>query len=656
MKKSITLAALACCIAIAGLIVSKLTFADAKSGYNPTDAALSYISKLKVGKGDWPQWSGWNGRNNTPRGVGIATDWDVNSGKNIKWRMPLGSQTYGNVVVANGHAYVGTNNGNGYIKRFPPTVDLGCLICFDEKTGKFLWQHSSTKLPAGRVVDWPLQGICCAPFVDGERLWYVTSRGTVCCLDTEGFHDGENDGPYKAEANENKDEGDMVWEFDMMGKLGTFQHNMCACSVTCSGDILLVNTSNGVDNGHINLPSPNAPSFFALDRNNGKVLWTDKSPGTNVLHGQWSSPTVGEFGGKTQAIFAGGDGWVYSFDPQGDGKGNSKLYWKFDCNPKRSVWVISGRGTRNNIIATPVIYDGMVYVAVGQDPEHSEGMGHLWCIDPTLSGDTSPTLMFSRSTDKPIPHRRLLAYQKWQPWFDKEIKDFKKADYEAFVEELKSGKVPKAMSAALETQKVILPEKLAVAFGDDGHTRGAWTVTYKKGDELSEYMVVPKHEILRNGDSTKEILSLRFRKRTDEVEQDNPNSAVVWHYGADSIAEYRAQDFEEAMHRSCGTSAIKNDLLYIADFSGLFHCVDAKTGKPHWTYDMFAQAWGSPCIVEGKVYIGDDDGDVTIFELSSKMKIIKEINMDNAVYSTPVVANDILFISNKSNLFAISAK
>jgi len=109
------------------------------------------------------------------------------------------------------------------------------------------------------------------------------------------------------------------------------------------------------------------------------------------------------------------------------------------------------------------------------------------------------------------------------------------------------------------------------------------------------------------------------------------------------------------MHRSCGTVAIKDDLLYIADFSGLFHCLDARTGVPHWTYDMFAAAWGSPLIVDGKVYIGDEDGDITIFEFSKKQKIIDEINMGNAVYSTPIVANNVLYIANRSTLFAISA-
>ena len=154
---------------------------------------------MKVGPKDWPQWGGSYSRNNTPDGKNIPIKWDVNTGENIRWSMPLGSETYGNPVVANGKVYIGTNNGNGYIKRYPSSVDLGCLVCVDEKDGKFLWQHSSEKLPTGRVHDWPHQGICCAPYVEGDRVWFVTSRGEVRCLDAEGFYDGEDDGPVKDE-------------------------------------------------------------------------------------------------------------------------------------------------------------------------------------------------------------------------------------------------------------------------------------------------------------------------------------------------------------------------------------------------------------------------------------------------------------------------
>lgn len=127
-----------------------------------------------------------------------------------------------------------------------------------------------------------------------------------------------------------------------------------------------------------------------MNRDTGAVIWTDNSPGANVLHGQWSSPSYGVLGGVPQVLFGGGDGWLYSFTPEGE-NGKSKLLWKFDCNPKESPYVLGGSSTRNHIIATPAIYNGLVYVAVGEDPEHGEGEGHLWCIDPTKRGDVSPT-------------------------------------------------------------------------------------------------------------------------------------------------------------------------------------------------------------------------------------------------------------------------
>ena len=524
------------------------------------------VAEIKSGS-DWAQWGGNSYRNNTPVGVDICREWDCgrfdrktgewisDNAENIKWVARVGSQTYGNPVVADGQVYVGTNNGAGYIKRYPAKVDLGCLVCFRESDGEFLWQHSSEKLPTGRVHDWPLQGICCAPLIEGKRLWFVSSRGEVLCLDTEGFHDDENDGPFKEETVVSKEEADVIWSFDMMSELGVSQHNMCSCSVTSWGDFLLVNTSNGLDESHINLPAPEAPSFICMNKNTGEVYWTDNSPGVNILHGQWSSPAIGELGGVPQVIFTGGDGWVYSFkvDEGKDGKG--ELLWKFDANPKESKWILGGRGTRNNIIATPVIYDGRVYVAVGQDPEHGEGIGHLWCIDPTKRGDVSPELAVNvEDRDTPIEHRRI----------------------QAVIEE-------------------------------DG-----------------------------------------------DVAIDNPNSAVIWHYDRFDQNGDGEFDFEETMHRSCGTVAIQDDLLYIADFSGLFHCLDAKTGKVHWTYDMLAAAWGSPLIVDNHVYIGDEDGDVCIFELTAEpQEPIAEINMGNSVYSTPIVANNVLYIANKTHLFAI---
>ena len=176
----------------------------------------------------WNQWGGSPQRNNTPAATNLPIEWepgefdpdtgvwDPATSKNVAWVAALGSQSYGNPVVAGGQAYVGTNNGKGWLARYPANVDLGCLLAFSAADGSFLWQDSSEKLPTGRVHDWPLQGICCAPLVEGDRLWFVTSRGEVKCLDTAGFRDGENDGPFMNEPVTADDEADVVCVLDMM--------------------------------------------------------------------------------------------------------------------------------------------------------------------------------------------------------------------------------------------------------------------------------------------------------------------------------------------------------------------------------------------------------------------------------------------------------
>jgi hypothetical protein len=82
--------------------------------------------------------------------------------------------------------------------------------------------------------------------------------------------------------------------------------------------------------------------------------------------------------------------------------------------------------------------------------------------------------------------------------------------------------------------------------------------------------------------------------------------------------------------------------------------VDAKTGKPYWTHDMLAAVWGSPMIIGDKVYLGDEDGDVSVLQHGKEKKLISESNMGSSVYCTPVAANGVLFIANRNQLIALA--
>jgi outer membrane protein assembly factor BamB len=445
---------------------------------------------------DWPMWGGRPDRNMVSAEKGLPAEWDVKTKKNVKWVATLGSQTYGNAIVSGGVVLVGTNNEG--VRDAKITGDKGVLMAFKESDGTFLWQMVHDKLAAGRVNDWPYQGVASSPLVEGDKVYYVSNRGELMCLDLQGFRDKENDGPVTDEKLTGEFNGDIIWRLDMMEELGVLQHNLANSSPVAFGDLVYVSTSNGQDESHVNVPAPKAPALVAVNKKTGQVVWEDASPGDKILHGQWSSPTVGKIGGVDQVIMAQGDGWVRSFEAL-----TGKKLWEFDTNPKESVWP----KTRNEVISTPVIYDDKIYISNGQDPEHGEGVGHFYAIDPTKRGDITKT-------------------------------------------------------------------------------------------------------------------------------------GMIWHY--------------DKIRRSISTPAIKDGLVYQADFSGFLHCLDAKTGQAYWVHDMFAAVWSSPILIDGKLYLGDEDGDVVVMQEGKTLKVLGEYNMGSSVYSTATPANGVLFISNRNQLYALA--
>lgn len=367
-----------------GKTIATLQIPDGGSVTIEDDKAGSAKPLAETTRDGWNQLGGSPQRNNVSPATRLPNKWNTATGENIKWSADLGSQTYGSPVIADGKIFIGTNNGRGYVKRHPAKTDLGCLLCFDQETGEFLWQHSNEKLPTGRVHDWPLQGVASTPVVHGKRLYYLTNRAVVTCLDIEGQRDGDA-GPFK-DKHAADDDADVVWQYDLIKELGVSPKSMSGCSPTTDGERLYVLTSNGTDESYAKTPSPNAPSFVCFDLKTGKLLWSAKAAfAANDC--QWNGPTVGTFvdaDGKkqTQVIFPGSDGWLYSFDPNGDGKGNAKLLWKFDCNPKDAKFLLGGRGRRNLHVSMPVIHNGLIYVATGRNPEAGDGDADLWCIDP----------------------------------------------------------------------------------------------------------------------------------------------------------------------------------------------------------------------------------------------------------------------------------
>jgi len=309
-------------------------------------------------------------------------DWDTTTGRNILWSVELGNTTFGRPVVAGDVVYVGTDNSRQMNAAFQE--ESGVLMAFRITDGAFLWQDVAPRVERG-LREFLLPSTTSAPYVEGNRLYYVTAEGQLRSLDTQGFRDGENDGPYREEVFQDNAAADIVWELDMCARLGVFPHEASNSEVLPLGNLLMISTSNGQNEGHTRVPSPRAPSLIAVNKHSGEVVWRAIGAGENVLHGQWSSPVEANVNGRVQVLFGGGDGWLRAYDAA-----SGHEVWRFDGNPKGAPLLPRpGVLSRSSIIASPVFADGRVFIAMGQSPGHGNGPSLIYAISPNGQGDVT---------------------------------------------------------------------------------------------------------------------------------------------------------------------------------------------------------------------------------------------------------------------------
>src|SRR4029434_514688 len=129
------------------------------------------------------------------------------------------------------------------------------LVAFQAQDGKFLWQDVAPRVERG-LREFLLASTTSAPYVEGKRLYYVTAECQLRCLDTQGFRDGENNGPYRKEPLQDNHAADIVSEVDMCARSGGHAHEASNSEVLPVGDLLIVSTSNGQNEGHTGVPSP----------------------------------------------------------------------------------------------------------------------------------------------------------------------------------------------------------------------------------------------------------------------------------------------------------------------------------------------------------------------------------------------------------------
>jgi len=120
---------------------------------------------------------------------------------------------------------------------------------------------------------------------------------------------------------------------------------------------------------------------------------------------------------------------------------------------------------------------------------------------------------------------------------------------------------------------------------------------------------------------------------------DTTTNALVWSY--------------QLQKHVLSTPAIDHGLVFIADCGHTFHCVDAETGKPCWTHELKGEAWASPLVADGKVYLGTRSGAFYVFAAAREKKLLSTIELDRPISSTATAANGVLYIATMNRLYAL---
>lgn len=204
---------------------------------------LGVTAAPTVSAKDWSQWCGSDGKNMVSQEHGLPASFspgrkrgngtiDLSTAVNVKWGVNLGDAFYSTPTVVGGRLYLGGLDDRN-----------GTFTCLDAATGRRLWQlrapprdvpHRIDGFSIG-ISDMPQDiGVCSTTAVEAGRVYFVSNRFEVICLDAAG-------------SKTNPGEARVLWTFDMWKRLGVFPCDVANGSPLIVGDLLYVPTSNGVN-------------------------------------------------------------------------------------------------------------------------------------------------------------------------------------------------------------------------------------------------------------------------------------------------------------------------------------------------------------------------------------------------------------------------
>jgi outer membrane protein assembly factor BamB len=389
---------------------------------------------------------------------------------------------------------------------------------------------------------------------------------------------------------------------------------------------------------------------------------TDPSkPDSNVI---WKQP----IGGRSTPIIM--NGRVYLINDAGEGINEQERVMCFDADTGKVLWEY-----KFNVFHTDIVSSRVGWTNLAGDPEtgniYAQGVQGLFlCFDkdgkllwshslteeygrisgyggrvtsPTVDGDLCIVGMVNASWgDQARPGNRYLAVDKrtGEPVWWSEV-----------------GPVP-ATYYSTPVVAVINGERLLITGGSDGFVHG---LRVRTGEQIWKYRVGAR---AINNAPVVDGTHVYVGHGEENVDTNTRGRVVCLDAGHIEKGQPKLVWKKDGIRNGYVSSILHDGRLYVCDDSGRMYCLDAATGKQHWTYKYGRDARGSPVWADGKIYIGEVAARFHILKPEDKRcrelytqffqspsgTAVVEVN------STPAIVNGRIYFTTRDEFYCLGKK
>jgi outer membrane protein assembly factor BamB len=100
---------------------------------------------------------------------------------------------------------------------------------------------------------------------------------------------------------------------------------------------------------------------------------------------------------------------------------------------------------------------------------------------------------------------------------------------------------------------------------------------------------------------------------------------------------------------------VGNELYMVSD-NGVATCLDAKTGEALWTERLGGNFCSSPLFADGRIYVGNREGETFVFAPGREFKLLATNKLDGTIMASPAAVDGALFLRTEKALYRLGEK